>query len=125
MKYAVWLTDAALVAGLKAQAKREGRKINALTERALRAYLGGVPVERPGPAVTESNGEPGHRVAAATSQTQRRSRPTPVVPASLHEAIVRAPYCRRCQHPEAKHYGTLKQPQPRCQIQACACARFL
>lgn len=105
VKYPVWLKDADLIAALKARAVADSRTVTAVAALALSEYLER-PVRLDEPAVSRSRTGGASRAARVLADVA-----TPAL-------------CRTCRHADAKHYGTEKSPQLKCNVMGCSCPRL-
>lgn len=109
----VWLTDAALVARVRARAKTEQRTLAAVVEEALRGWLvaplavGELAEMTPAPPPVIQKGPP-----VMTAQTG-----TPVAAPRTKAELLAQAICRGCGHEQRTH-------EPHCILMGCPCRKF-
>lgn len=81
-KFAVWVTDGALMLALKLEATRRGVTLRSATTEAIRAWVQSPPLAS----------------APAGRKKPQKAAERPV------ESLTYEPVCRRCYHPETSHW---------------------
>lgn len=131
-KYPIWLTDAALVAKIKARAKRNGQSVSGFATNILtNHFVAGVAtadfakdIVAP-PKPNKALRRIAKKVAVrGTINENEIARTLAIMPEEIITGLGAEPValCRRCLHRADKH---TRGDQHACSLMGCACARLL